>query len=153
MDKQKVKIGFDIQERYVSGGMKVRTVHVEGEEYEDGTGDTVYNLIRTDTGENVYPALLNRPLELTGDIEYMAVSSYGGWGKGETAEIALKNMMQATGFTKASVKKFDVLRSIRVYSGVPKSLYVSGMGGVGGLMLKPIVDWMYYLNNVLTKKS
>ena len=154
--KATIKVSFMITEDYVKEGetgLFCRDVQIEGEEYEDGMGNTRYNLIRKDTGEKVYPALLNRPIELSGDREYMAVSSYGGWGKGKDVETALKNMMQACGLTKTSVKKFDALRGIRVYSGVPNTMFCSGMGGIGGLMSQPVVDWMYYLNQVIKPKA
>jgi hypothetical protein len=154
--KASIKVSFKVEENYVKEGedcLFCRDVQIEGEEYEDSMGNTRYNLVRKDTGERVYPALLNRHIELSGDREYMAVSSYGGWGKGTDVQTALKNMMQACGFTKTSVKKFDVLRSIRVYAGVPKSMYCSGMGGIGGLMSQPVVDWMYYLNDVIKPKA
>lgn len=151
-------INFKVRENYVTDedtSLHCREVEITGTEGETPMGQTTYDLIRKDTGEKIYPFQL-RGMELLGEREYIAISGYGqGWGKGDTLVDALKNMLKASGITKAKAKKLEVLRGIAVYECVKGTGWVSGMGGGAGLMIDsvPGCQWMTHLWNIVKPKD
>ena len=140
-------ISFRMREHYVTdedNHLHCREFDVTGTESESPMGEPVYDLIRSDTGEKVFPFQLHA-FELIGERTYVAVSGYGmGWGKADSLKEALQNLLKASGITKAKARKLDVLRGINVYECAKDTGYVTGMGGAMGLALEHVraTDWM-----------
>ena len=155
--KEKDQIKFTVRERYVlegGTGLRVRDVEIAGTSSEDDMCNTIFDLKRMDTDEHVYPFQLDG-FEFMGERTYLCISSYGGWGREQSLEIALKNMLSASGITKAKARKLDVLKGMAVYECVKGTGWVSGMGGACGLMLQPVpsTKWMDALHKVVTPKA
>ena len=148
---------FKMRECYVTdedNHLHSREFEISGTFTHSWDGQPQYDLTRSDTGEKVFPFQLHA-FELIGERDYIAVSGYGGWGRGTTLRECMDNCIKASGITKAKAKKLEVLRSINVYECAKDSGYVTGMGGTMGLALNHVraTDWMGALWDLVKPKA
>jgi len=115
-------------------------------EGEDGYKPSEVKLVRKDndpayqvTGTELYQFDFSG-LEIINERDYIAIG--GGWcgtfGKAATVSEALTNMIKEASTSKASFRKLELVRTIRVYECIEGTGWVGGDGSANGACLSQL---------------